>query len=231
MSFVKVSIIIPVYNHSDQLNKCLQSISQQSFQDYEVVVVDDGSTQSVGVQNFPALKNKIAFYQQAHAGAPKARNFGFSQSHGAYLFFCDADVTFLDKNALQIMVQALEKNPEADFCYSGFKLGWKKFWCVPFAAEKLKKNNYISSMALLRRAAFPGWDESLKKFQDWDLWLTITERGGQGLALPQVLWRATTGGSMSRWRPKIFYKLFKNNQLVKEFDRAKEIVQKKHNII
>lgn len=219
-----------MYNHSAQLNQCLASLSQQSFKDYEVIIIDDGSTASLGVKKFPDLMNKIAFYRLEHGGAPRARNFGFSQAQGEYIFFCDADVTFLKKDALQIMVDTLDNNPQVAFCYSAFKFGWKKFWCVPFDREKLKQNNYIPSMTMLRRAVFPGWDENLKKFQDWDLWLTIVERGGQGLPISQVLWRAATGGSMSHWLPRIFYKLFKNSSRIQEFEQARQIVLQKHNI-
>ena len=229
MDFIKLSIIIPVYNNFKQLEKCLASLTKQKFKgNYEVIVVDDGSEQTLPSIGRGQLKG-VKFYRIGHKGAPAARNFGFSKSKGKYLFFCDADVVFLDKYALQKMVDALENNPDKAFCYSAFKYGWKKFPCGPFDAGRLRQNNYISGMSLIRREYFPGWDESLKKFQDWDLWLTIMEHGGQGIFIPEILWQCKVGGTMSKWLPRFLYKL-KFLKSVKEFEKAKSIIKKKHNL-
>jgi len=171
----------------------------------------------------------VRFYCIEHSGAPVARNFGFEKSSGEYLFFCDADVIFLHKNALQKMVDILDNNSDKAFAYSKFKFGWKEFKSFEFNIEKLKQTSYISTMSMLRRKDFPRWDESLRKFQDWDLWLTIVENNGQGIFIPEVLWQAKTKGTMSKWMPSFFYK-FKFLKSVKEFENAKEIVKKKHKL-
>ena len=146
-------------------------------------------------------------------------------------------MTFLKKDSLQKFVDALD-NSNATFAYSKFKFGWKKFPCGEFNIEKLKQNNYISGNSIIRREFFPlqeggqaGWDESLKKFQDWDLWLTIVEKGGKGIFIPEYLWKCKAGGTISSWLPGVkfnFYKFFKNNKKVLEFEKAKEIIKKKH---
>lgn len=234
MQDVKLSIIIPVYNNYKKLEKCLKSIKKQSFKDFEIIIVDDGSD-----SEFKVSDSKISYYKIEHGGAPKARNFGFAKSKGRYVFFCDADVVFLKKDAWQKFVDVLDKNPEIDFVYSQFKFGWKKFKCYEFNIEKLKFNNYISGNSIIRRSALEKisdskpWDESLKKFQDWDVWLNLVEQGSRGKLIKEVLWKANSGGTMSKWLPGEkfnFYRFFPNTKSVQEFNLAKEIILKKHNL-
>jgi len=179
----------------------------------------------------------IKKYRIAHSGASAARNFGFLKSSGQYVFFCDSDVIFLKSNALEKMIKMLEENPDKTYSYSSFKYGLKTFKCGEFDAEKLKQNNYISTMSMIRRSALmkitneknQPFDESLKRFQDWDLWLTLLEKGENGVWLSEILWQAKIGGSMSKWLPKIFYKL-PFLKKVKDFEKAKEIIKVKHSL-
>ncbi|HQA64128.1 MAG TPA: hypothetical protein PK085_03445, partial [bacterium] len=103
-----------------------------------------------------------------------------------------------------------------------------KLW--PFDPAKLKKMPYIHTSSLIRREFFPGFDENLKKFQDWDLWLTILERGGQGIWLEQSLFSIKSGGTMSSWLPKIFYQLPWLKK-VKAYRQAERIIKIKHNLL
>jgi glycosyltransferase involved in cell wall biosynthesis len=243
MKFMKLSIIIPFYQNIDALSSCLASLAKQTIFDLyngevEVIVVDDGSETETRNQK-PEIRDwNIEFYKIEHSGAPAARNFGWQKSSGEYVFFCDADVVFLKNDALEKMIKVLDENKNKAFCYSRFKFGWKKFSCYEFNAEELKKNNYISTMSLIRREWLQKlgekpWDESLKKFQDWDLWLSIVERGGEGILIPKYLWRARTGG-MSKWLPGEkfnFYKFLPWFKDVKKFEEAKKIVMEKHKLL
>jgi len=229
-----LSIIIPIYNDFKSLSRLLKNLEKQTiFEIYkgevEVVVVDDGSNVEIRNKKLETRELNIKFYRIEHGGASRARNFGFKKSSGDYLFFCDADVMFLKNNALEKMIKTLEANPDKAYCYSSFKYGFKTFKLFPFDPEKLKQNNYISTMSLVRREKFPGFDESLKRFQDWDLWLTLLEKGETGIYIPEVLWQAKGGGKISKWLPKIFYKL-RFLKSVKEFEKAKEVVKKKHRL-
>jgi len=233
---MKLSIIIPVYNNYNLLKQCLESILKQSFDDYEIIIVDDGSEKQIDVSNFEFRISNLKSFRIFHGGAPKARNFGFEKSTGEYIFFCDADIIFLKKDSLQKFVDVLDKNSEIDFVYSQFKFGWKKFKCFDFDIEKLKQNNYISGNSIIRRSALEKleinkpWDENLKKFQDWDLWLSLIENGSSGKLIKEVLWQAKSNGTMSKWLPSFFYKMFPNNKSVQRFYKAKEIIKKKHNL-
>src|SRR3989338_5910865 len=195
-----ISVIIPVYNTAKELKKCLESLAGQTFRDpseiadgshgvnFEVIVVDDGSNPPINT-NICKEPLNIKWFRIEHGGAGRARNFGFQQSRGEFVLFCDADME-LRKDCLQKMFTALKNNPAKAYAYSDFKYGWKFFRLWNFDAEKLKKNNYISVCSLLRREEFFGFDESLKRFQDWGLWLSLLEKGKTGGYIPEVLFKA-----------------------------------------
>ena len=89
----KISIIIPVYNSAKYLNRCLGSILNQEYQNYEVILVDDGSSDnSSQICNLYSKKNKrIRFYRLKHCGVSKCRNFALSHVTGDFLLFVDSD--------------------------------------------------------------------------------------------------------------------------------------------
>jgi len=231
-----ISIIIPVYNQAAKLIKTLESINKQSYQDYEVIIVNDGS--SDGVENLCAkylrsleISNHYLFLNQTNLGAPAARNRGFQEAKGEYLFFCDADAV-LHPQALETLWAYLENNPSASYAYSSFMWGKKLFKLGDFDPEKLKKMPYIHTMSLIRRSDYPasGWDESIKKLQDWDLWLTMLEEGHIGIFVPEILFTVTPGGTISSWLPAMAYKLLPFLPSVKKYKNAIKIVKEKHGL-
>ncbi len=228
-----ISIIIPTYNHRQALEKCLASIVAQTFRDFEVIIVDDGSVDGTAdaVRNFQFPISNFQFFRQENRGAPAARNTGLQKATGEYVLFCDADVV-MRPDMLQKMYDALQKNPEASYAYSSFKFGWKKFTLWPFDGEKLEQMPYIHSTSLIRRAHFPkaGWDESLKRLQDWDLFLTMLEEGHTGVWIPDILFTiAVRRGGYSHWLPSFLYK-FPFLPSVKKYKTAEAIVRKKHHL-
>lgn len=231
-----ISIIIPVYNGAAKIAKTLESIKKQSYQDFEVIIVNDGSTD--GVDNVCASYLKkietnqfYLFINQVNQGAPAARNRGYKESKGEYLFFCDDDAV-LSPLALETMLMALETHPEASYAYSSFMWGKKLFKLGEFDSEKLCQMPYIHTMSLIRREDFPegGWDISIKKLQDWDLWLTMLEKGKIGVWIPQVLFTISPGGVYSSWLPSFAYKLFPFLKAVKKYKQALKIVKEKHGL-
>jgi hypothetical protein len=130
------------------------------------------------------------------------------------------------------MLGALERDPGAAFAYSSFKWGWKKFKLWPFDYEKLRQMPYIHTTSLIRRQAFPGFDESLKKFQDWDLFLTMAEKGGRGIFIGEVLFKVKKGGTMSQWLPSFVYSWpWLKLKSKDKYEAWKKIVQAKHGIV
>lgn len=229
-----ISIIIPVYNQAEHLDNCLHSIKEQSYGNCEIIVVDDGSEDDVlaVIKKYRKIFGlKLSYFEQENRGANAARNRGARAAKGEYLIFCDADI-IMEPRMLELMRRPLKDNPGASFCYSSFIWGQKKFRLWPYDVEKLKKMPYINTASLIRKEHFPGFDESLKRFQDWDLWLTMAENGRNGIWLDQVLYKVSLSGeqTMSKWFPGLAYKLFPFLPAVKRYNQAKEIIKKKHHL-
>lgn len=232
-----ISIIIPTYNHREALQKCFASIAAQTFKDYEVIVVDDGSIDGTAdaIRNFcpPGGGSNFEFIRlEPNRGAPAARNIGLEKATGEYILFCDADVV-MHPDMLQKMYNELQAHPEASYAYSSFKFGWKKFTLWPFDGEKLKRMPYVHSTSLIRRAHFPkaGWDESLKRLQDWDLFLTMLREGHTGIWIPDILFTiAVSRVGYSSWLPSFLYNI-PWLPSVKKYKAAETIVKKKHRIV
>ena len=222
-----ISVIMPVYNAEKILKRCLESIFNQTIGDVEIIAVNDGSADG-SADILRQYQDKIKIINQVNTGAPAARNAGFAASRGGQIIFCDADI-IMAPTMLEKMSVALDRNSAAAYAYSSFKFGWKKFRLWPFDGSKLRQMPYIHTTSLIRREYFPGFDEKLKKFQDWDLWLTMLERGGQGVWLDEMLFTVKSGGTMSSWLPKVFYRL-PWLKTVRQYDEAKEIIKKKHNL-
>ncbi|NCT55145.1 glycosyltransferase family 2 protein [Candidatus Falkowbacteria bacterium] len=233
-----VSIIIPVYNQADKITKTLKSIENQSFRDYEVIVVNDGSNDGVAEVFGSFVKNSkdennYLFINQENKGAPAARNRGFKEARGEFLFFCDADAV-LKPEALELLFRALEDNFEAAYAYSSFYWGKKLFKTGLVDEKKLKAGPCIHTMSLVRLRDFPdgGWDESIKKLQDWDLWLSIfMTKGRLGVFVDKVLFTVSPGGTISSWLPSFAYKLFPFLPKVKKYQEALKIIKEKHGIL
>ncbi len=231
-----ISIIIPVYNQASKLIKTLESIAYQTLTDYEVIIVNDGSrdqVEKIFANYYQKLKtdHQYLFLNQEHRGAPAARNHGYQRAHGDYLFFCDADA-ILKREALEMMLKTLIEHPEASYVYPSFYWGRKLFKVGEFNPDRLRTAPGIHTMALIRRADFPvdAWDEKIKKFQDWDLWLTMLEQGKSGFWLNQVLFKISPGGTISSWLPSIIYKLCPFLPVVKKYNLALKIIKEKHGL-
>lgn len=232
-----ISVIIPIYNQAYTLRRSLVTLVNQTYRPLEVIVVNDGSTDNFSevIKNvlaedlFKELKIKVV--NQSNQGAPAARNHGFSESSGNYVIFWDAD-TIAQPEMLAVMHQTLLDNPTVSWVYSQFCFGWKKMRGQEFDLESLKKNNYIDVTSLIRRDAFSPFDEKLKRFQDWDLWLTLAEQGKSGKFIPKVLYKKITNPvGISSWLPSFFFKLPWQTNKVKKYEAAAEIIKQKHGLV
>lgn len=239
-----IDIVIPVYNQAEKLIKCLKCLQKQTFQDFLIIIVNDGSTDNLeimleswlrsenlrakDIRNEISTKTKILY--QNHLGASSARNRGAKEGKSKYILFCDADLQ-LQNNFLQKMYNLLNNNIQYSYCYSSFKYGWKKFKLWKFDEEKLKKIPYIHTTSLIRKMDFPGFDENLKRFQDWDLWLTMLEQGKKGIWIPEYLFKVRSRGTMSKWVPKFMYQYFKKSKKVDEYNKAMGIIKSKHHLL
>lgn len=238
-----ISVVIPTYNHASALAGCLDSLRRQTFSDWEAIVVDDGSTDSTPevIEKYLSVNKQpqtIAFKRIEHAGAPSARNAGARLTSGEYIIFMDADV-IMRPTMLARLLKALEDYPKAAYAYPQFRFGNKLFPSREFDATALRRENFVTMMSLIRREYFPGFDDQLKRFQDWDLWLTMLERGHEGTFVAEELFEARiTRRGMSSWRPRIWYAFcavlkglnFWIPESYKKYISAKQVIIDKHHL-
>ena len=112
----KVSVIIPVYNCERFIGAAIESVLHQTFKDYELIVVDDGSTDKTS-KFVDTYKDRLKYLTQSNSGQASARNLGFRCSSGEYLAFLDADDLWYP-NMLETEVMALDENPKSGLVYS-----------------------------------------------------------------------------------------------------------------
>jgi glycosyltransferase involved in cell wall biosynthesis len=205
------------------------------MKDFEIIVVNDGSADNTA-EILLKYKDHIKIINQENRGAPVARNRGFREANGQYLLFSDADVK-AQPEMLEKMLWALEKNPEASYAYSSFFWGRKKFGLHEFDAQTLRQVNYITTTSLIRREHFPKFDESLKKFQDWDLWLTMLEQGHMGVWIPEFLFAIKPRNTgISYWLPSFAYKIPWEKigwmpREIRKYKEARKVIKEKHYLI
>jgi len=186
-----VTVVIPHYECPELLGWCLASLTRQTYRGFEVVVVDDGSSDVEGVRRivglFKALLHGIRLVELGeNRGAPRARNVGASRATGEFLFFLDADCRLYPRS-MERLVRVLVDHPGAAYSYGGFRWGDDVVGPADFDPARLMSRNYVSTMSMVRRSLFPGFDESLARHQDWDLWLTMLENGHEGICCGELL--------------------------------------------
>ena len=98
----KISVIIPVYNGEKYIQRCVDSVLNQTYSDIEIIVINDGSTDNT--ENILKSYSNIVLINKENEGVSKARNTGLSLAKGDYVYFCDAD-DYLEKNAFEILIK------------------------------------------------------------------------------------------------------------------------------
>ncbi|MDA0207795.1 MAG: glycosyltransferase family A protein [bacterium] len=231
----KISAIIPTYQHATSLPACIDSLLVQEGVDLEIIVVDDGSTDSTK-KVLEVYENRLTAIHQDNQGSNFARNRGAKSATGDYFIFVDADIV-MKPYALKKMLVALTSST-ASYAYSGFYFGGKRFKPLAFDEEQLKSTNFIHTTSLIRAEDFPGFDESVRRLQDWDLWLTMLAEGKTGICVPEYLYKARIDGASrigTQWMPKIAYKIPWKRlgfmpKAIQKYEAAKKLIKKKHQL-
>lgn len=120
---MKLSIIIPVYNSKYYLRKCIESVTQQTFADFELLLINDGSTDGSEIicKEFLEKDARIRLINQRNKGASSARNTGLREAKGEYIVFIDSD-DFVSKDYLQNFVEHHKSNVNVDLIIHGFSI-------------------------------------------------------------------------------------------------------------
>jgi len=232
----RISVIIPTFQHAQTLSQSLDSLFAQSRLPDEVIVVDDGSTDDT-LSVLTPYRERITYVYQENQGAPSARNHGFDLSTGDLVIFWDADVIGKPE-MLEHLECSLNEHPDASWSYASFYWGRKRFHGKPFDVQALRKQNYIHTTALIRASAFIGFDPRLKRFQDWDLWLSMAEQGKKGVFVDEVLFQVlveSDRSAYSSWMPKLAYRLPWNligwmPDVIRRYEALREVIVEKHTL-
>ena len=116
-----ISIIVPIYNTEKYLHQCLDSILNQTYTNFEVLLVNDGSTDSSGIicQEYVGRDSRFRYFEKDNGGVASARNLGLERSGGAYITFIDSD-DWIEPNYLDVLYTALKEN-DTDVAISTYK--------------------------------------------------------------------------------------------------------------
>jgi glycosyltransferase involved in cell wall biosynthesis len=202
MGTPEVSVVIPSYNCSEFLPEAVDSVFNQSLQDLELIVVDDGSTDNTRdvVRKFSS-DTRLRYVYQENRGLPGARNRGVAEAHGSFVAVLDGDDT-LEKNALELMHSSI-KASNATWCVIDITKFWGRqaehqqsripadeLMTAILREDFIRRGMFFRRDALLRVGM---WDEKMKNREDWDLNIRLIQRDEPFVYLPLPLYRY-------RWR-------------------------------
>lgn len=227
-----ISVIIPTYNRAPLVKEAVDSVMAQTFKEWELVVVDDGSTDGTGALLEP-YGLRLRYIWSGHRGVSAARNLGIRVTSGEWVAFLDSDDLWLPKK-LERQMEILRRDPETALCYTdeiwirnGRRVnpgkrhkkhsGWVFERCLPLCL--ISPSSAVIRREVLREVG--GFDEGLPACEDYDLWLRITlrhpvifleeklivKRGGH----PGQL--STTHWGLDRFRVAALTKLLQQNDL------------------
>jgi len=179
---VEVSIIMPAHNRAYCIEKSIKSVLKQHHTNWELLIIDDGSTDGLGsfIENNFSDK-RIKYFRKEWGGVSQARNFGLDKANGKYIFYLDTDNAWYP-DYLRNMIVFMEKG-NLDACYSGTKIIDDNgeiigYYGEPFVWNECWELNHIDINSFAHRADLLGkgfrFDENLKRLVDWDFILAIT---------------------------------------------------------
>lgn len=194
----RISIVLPIYNGERYVRESIDSIRNQTFQDWELIIVNDCSTDSTPdiINEYAKLDGRIRIINNiTNQKLPKSLNIGFKNASGEYLTWTSDDNYYLPE-ALGGMLNILEKYPKAAMVCGNMDIidsRGKVVGCeVPYDDSKLALYNGIGACFLYRRMVWEEvgeYDTSLFLVEDYDYWLRVRERYGVILHLDTVLYR------------------------------------------
>lgn len=182
-----VSVIMPFYNDGEHIEQTINSLLNQTFPLFEIVIVNDGSKDKESLKKLEEIKkmdSRIRVLDKENEGASVARDYGVKHMNeeSKYIVLLDSD-DLLEKTFIECAYWTLETNKEASWCYAdsiGFE-GEEYTWNKWFDSEKMKKYNNLVITSMIRKEAFlsvDGFNLNEKNvFEDWNLWLKLISKG------------------------------------------------------
>lgn len=196
----KISVIVPVYKTEKYLPECIESILAQTFEDFELILVDDGSPDNSGAicDDYAARDPRIRVFHKENGGVSSARNLGIRNARAEYVAFLDSDDVW-DLKFMEKMVNLIKSFPSADsfccgwYCFCGSHLNPCSVFLYPllpqgkeavvdvfeFSQDSGTLPIWTGSVILRRSLLLKigGFDETLNTYEDFDVWIEFCFRG------------------------------------------------------
>jgi glycosyltransferase involved in cell wall biosynthesis len=199
----KVSVIIPTYNREKYIERAIKSVLEQTYRDYELIIIDDGSTDNTG-KILRKYDKKIRNFSMLHSGVSAARNFGISKAHGEWIALLDSDDYWLPEK-LEKQMEYLEKYSNYKVAQVGEKWirngkfvnpmkkhrkysGWIFDKCLPLCI--VSPSAVIVHQEIFKEVGL--FNENMPVCEDYDLWLRIAKKYPIGLLDEMLI--VKTGG-------------------------------------
>ncbi|MEP7263434.1 MAG: glycosyltransferase family 2 protein [Bacteroidota bacterium] len=183
------SVVIPTYNRADFIVKSLESVLRQTFTDFEIIIVDDGSTDNTEAVIKPFLNDRIFYYKIVNSERAAARNYGMDRTKGRYITFLDSDDIFYP-DYLENAEQALKNYNYPVFFHLAYE-SWSEVEQKSLIKYSVKnddiycliKGNHLSCIGVFMDNAQTknfrfNEDRNLSGSEDWELWLRLASRFG-----------------------------------------------------
>jgi len=183
----KVSVVIPTYNAARYIAEAIESVLAQSYHDYEIIVVDDGSTDNTKEVLRPYM-DRIRYFYKENGGVSSARNRGIQEARGEYIAFLDADDLWLPEK-LKLQIEIMEQHPDFAMIHTDIKVIDVNGTLLKESANKRRQSHngmvfeeffktyrslVMMSSALIRKSSIESmglFDESLSVSEDYDFFL------------------------------------------------------------
>lgn len=197
-----VSVIIPVYNRPEMIVEAVQSVLDQTYDDIEIIIVDDGSTDETPnvLASMSGLHSNITIFHQQNSGPGAARQKGLDASNGEFIQFLDSD-DLLCPSKFELQVSALKSNDQADLAYGITRLEYYRGECI---SDKLKGTGEVVETMFPKFLEERWWSTStplhrksiltkvgpwkhLSNEEDWEYDCRIASLGGKLIYVPQLV--------------------------------------------
>lgn len=188
-----ISLIVPCYNQAQYLDECLQSVLDKTYQDWECIIVNDGSPDNTeGVaQKWLEKDARFKYFYKENGGLSSARNFGIDKAEGEWILPLDCD-DYISVDYLNLAKNHFVDNDLKVIYCEAQKFGTitEKWNLDDFSLEKLAAGNLIFCTAFFRKEDWikiGGYDENLLHgLEDWDFWISLLKNGGKVLRLAET---------------------------------------------
>lgn len=218
-----ISVIVPCYNQAQYLDECLQSVLDQTYQNWECIIVNDGSpdnTEEIALQ-WTAKDSRFTYLKKENGGLSSARNAGIEVANGEWILPLDADDK-IGNQYLELAEKEFDNGYTVIYCEAEFFGEKTGKWKLPeFNMQEFAKENLIFCSALYRKQDWlliDGYDENMKQgLEDWEFWIRILANNKKVYCIPYVLF---------------FYRIKASSMLTSlEFHKKEQVlkyIEKKH---